>query len=182
MLLPQIPRCSLWQRRDSLKQITLLRYSRDKQRFINWAMLNHAVKTFDVFCSNTCAKSTPMYFNVRWNVWVFEYFSTFSNYSLSAELVQSVASHNRLIWKKKNHTTWSFWGILKEWCNTGSISRWKGGFGCCCYMRQAWPENVYLVPSRRASPATSSHIHAPSSSITSTTSDFPFPLLFEKTN
>lgn len=40
-------------------------------------------------------------------------FSTFSNYSLSTELVQTVSSHNRLIWKK-NHIFRSFWEFEKS--------------------------------------------------------------------
>lgn len=85
-----------------------------------------------------------VYFNVLWkylDFWIFFY--TFCYYSLSTELVQTLSSHNKLIWKKSHLL--ELFSILREWCNAGNISRRKGGFGCCCYMIWAWSENVYLV-------------------------------------
>lgn len=71
--------------------------------------------------------------------------------------------------KKKSHFLELF-SILREWCNAGSISRWKGLFGCCRYMVQTWSENVYLVdvcPLLHLPTVTHSALPSPVQSVTS---------------
>lgn len=77
ILFLRISRGSLWQTRDPLKQITLLRYSGDKQDSLNglrYVVQSRPCQT-DFVCSNTCA--TPKHSCILMfdgNIWIFKYF------------------------------------------------------------------------------------------------------------